>query len=157
MLPRVFHIDDNREPDRFPERNLVLSDPKYHDLNITFDGPFQVPQPMSHFRRRNVMKRSANYIHGQTKRFPIIKFGRYTIMHSTTKSADPAPLDITTNYPIVDAKALLPMKPAYGECEVGFEWNSQRCVDVDECLQLGIRACGVHSECTNTPGSFTCR
>ncbi|XP_055341726.1 uncharacterized protein LOC129590492 isoform X2 [Paramacrobiotus metropolitanus] len=152
---RVFH-----QSDLFGRGGLVISDPKYHDLNITFDDPFQpavrgpafLPKPG---RTLNLAKRSANYINGHTKRFPVIKLARFTMTQSLTRPSSSESPEGTVAP--INPKALLPHKE--GTCAEGFEWNSGSgsCADVDECVQMGVRACGINSECTNTPGSFVCR
>lgn len=153
-IPRVF---ENHDYDRFLDGGLIMSDPKYHDLNITFDDPFRPPQMQL---RRSFARRSASYINGQTKRYPIIKIGRFTMMQTTSRTPEPAFVEVVggTTVSSIEPKALIPEKSLDG-CAAGFERNAatHQCADVDECLQMGIRACGVNSECTNTLGSFSCR
>ena len=42
-----------------------------------------------------------------------------------------------------------------GECDEGYVWSSNGCVDIDECA-TGTHDCAVAAICTNTPGSFSC-
>lgn len=143
-------MEDNREPDRFPDtfRLQTFPEPKLHNLNITFEDPY------SHQRvplLRRIMKRSQPTGGQKVGSRSSANLGNFTMMQPGLKSNEqlpgagvssvvaapenPLPLDV-----IVETKVLVPPKMPVG-CGLGFNWNPvrQECVDVNECLQLGIR------------------